>query len=108
MMNKYYALTDDSITFHISMGMFRIFSVVGLVILILMLPVLHPHYKTSYLVKAGWKREWIKTAEDLVQQDSGMAVIVQAKANGCNNSLDYCYNYSCYVHQCMNHIYILK
>lgn len=69
MMNKYYALTDDSIAFCISLSMFRIFSTVRLVILILMLPVLHPRYKTSYFVKAGWKREWIKIVEDLVRQE---------------------------------------
>jgi maltodextrin utilization protein YvdJ len=42
---------------------------VRLMILIVMLPVLHPHCKTSYFVKASWKHEWIKTAEDLVQQE---------------------------------------
>ncbi|KAJ7117107.1 hypothetical protein C8R44DRAFT_738960 [Mycena epipterygia] len=50
MLNKYYALTDKSIVFHIAM-------------------ILHPRYKNTYFVKAKWPWEWIKTAKDLVRHE---------------------------------------
>ena len=62
MMNKYYSLTDESITFRVAMGMLVPVSSQSTYIL---LSVLHPSYKTSYFVKAGWECDWIKAAEDL-------------------------------------------
>ncbi|KAH9981886.1 hypothetical protein BJV77DRAFT_928695, partial [Russula vinacea] len=45
-MNKYYALTDESIIHWIAM-------------------ILHPRYKTTYFSKARWPRAWINTAKSI-------------------------------------------
>jgi hypothetical protein len=31
--------------------------------------VLHPQYKSSYFHKAGWPREWITTAKEILQTE---------------------------------------
>lgn len=31
--------------------------------------VLHPRYKSTYFLKAGWPREWVQTAEDLLRKE---------------------------------------
>ena len=66
MINKYYSLTDESIALCVAMGMLVPVSSPSTYIL---LSVLHPSYKTSYFVKDGWERDWIKAAEDLIQQE---------------------------------------
>jgi hypothetical protein len=68
-MSKYYALTNDSLVFRVAMSTLRFALPFLESMLILILVVLHPRHKTSYFVKAGWQREWIKAAEDLAQQE---------------------------------------
>ncbi|KIL54989.1 hypothetical protein M378DRAFT_18356 [Amanita muscaria Koide BX008] len=48
--NRYYVKTDYSNTYRIAM-------------------VLHPSHKLSYFKNAGWERDWIGTAEELVREE---------------------------------------
>jgi hypothetical protein len=66
MLNKYYALTDDSIVYRIAMSMSNDCLVLDLLILH---SVLHPHHKTTYFSKAGWPHDWIKTAKEIVRKE---------------------------------------
>lgn len=49
-MNKYYALTDESIVHRIAI-------------------ILHPRYKTTYFSKARWPRAWIDTAVSIFRAE---------------------------------------
>jgi hypothetical protein len=64
MLNKYYALTDDSVMYRVAMckqpTVYVLYSDTRLV--------LHPRYKTSYFVRAKWPREWITTAEQILRE----------------------------------------
>jgi len=68
MLNKYYGLTDNSIVYQIAMHM--LISAYGICLLLMLcVLVLHPRYKSSYFHKAGWPREWITTAEELLRTE---------------------------------------
>jgi len=68
MLNKYYGLTDDSIIYWIAMcTSYREYSLSCWLWLHKL--VLHPRYKSSYFHKAGWPREWITMAEDLLRNE---------------------------------------
>ncbi|GLB45805.1 hypothetical protein LshimejAT787_3000140 [Lyophyllum shimeji] len=49
-LNQYYELTDSSEVYRIAM-------------------ILHPRHKLSYFMTAGWKQEWIDTAEELLRAE---------------------------------------
>jgi len=66
MMNKYYGLSDDSVMYRVAMCKFIVWFIVICRFLINVL-VLHPKYKSSYFVKAGWPSDWIRTAEGLLR-----------------------------------------
>jgi hypothetical protein len=59
MMNKYYSLTDGSIAFQIAINMSTPLTLILLLTVdiadFIGMTVLHPHYKASYFVKAGWE-----------------------------------------------------
>jgi hypothetical protein len=67
-MNKYYALTDNSVVYRIAMSTYSLIFMLASTTNSLQ-AVLHPRYKTTYFTKAKWPREWIKTAEDLFRQE---------------------------------------
>ncbi|RXW14793.1 hypothetical protein EST38_g11056 [Candolleomyces aberdarensis] len=50
LLNKYYSLTDESEVYRIAI-------------------VLHPSYKLRYFKKAGWDKDWMKTAEDIIRNE---------------------------------------
>ena len=64
---KYYGLTDDSIVYHIAMR--ALINITIVLCSYVYCTVLHPRYKSTYFQKAGWPREWIQTAEDLLQKE---------------------------------------
>lgn len=68
MLNKYYALTDESIVFRVAMSVLFL-TTLRCYCWFFILLVLHPKYKTMYFAKAKWPREWIQTAEDLVRHE---------------------------------------
>jgi hypothetical protein len=67
MLNKYYGLTDDSIVYRIAMC--ALINITIVLCSYIYCTVLHPRYKSTYFQKAGWPREWIQTAEDLLQKE---------------------------------------
>ncbi|KAF4610855.1 hypothetical protein D9613_006637 [Agrocybe pediades] len=50
MLNKYYALTDDSVVYRIAM-------------------ILHPRHKMMYFTKAKWEQSWIDTAGRIIREE---------------------------------------
>jgi hypothetical protein len=69
MLNKYYALTDDSIVYRIAMSTVFSFLLLSDLLLTVEILVLHPRYKMTYFTKAGWERDWITTAEHLAKTE---------------------------------------
>jgi hypothetical protein len=69
MLNKYYGLTDDSVVYRIAMCMSHITISHFIICLLVDYLVLHPRYKSTYFQKAGWPREWIRTAEDILRKE---------------------------------------
>jgi hypothetical protein len=67
MLDKYYGLTDDSIVYRVAMCKSNI-SICCHEAHVNKL-VLHPRYKSSYFHKAGWPREWITTAENILRAE---------------------------------------
>ena len=68
MLNKYYGLLDDSVMYRIAMCMSLLIGRLPKIDISFNL-VLHPRYKSSYFLKAGWPREWVQTAEDLLRAE---------------------------------------
>jgi len=68
MLNKYYGLSDDSVMYRIAMCMSLLICPLLKIDRSFNL-VLHPRYKSSYFLKAGWPREWVQTAEDLLRTE---------------------------------------
>lgn len=66
MMNKYYALTDDSVVYRVAMSE-RVLTTLRVILTLNV--VLHPRYKTNYFTKAGWLPEWIRAAQALAQAE---------------------------------------
>jgi len=69
MLNKYYGLTDDSVVYRIAMCMSHITISCSMLFSLVDYLVLHPRYKSTYFQKAGWPREWIRTAEDILRKE---------------------------------------
>jgi hypothetical protein len=67
MLDKYYGLMDDSVVYQIAMC--RSCQLSLSCCQLTQLLVLHPCYKSSYFQKAGWPRDWVHTAEDLLHQE---------------------------------------
>jgi hypothetical protein len=64
-LNRYYNKTDDAEVFRIAMGIF-IVSCYCFHIINFFLSVLHPGRKLEYFEEAGWTKDWIDTARDIV------------------------------------------
>jgi hypothetical protein len=69
MLSKYYGLTYDSIVYRIAMCMSRIIISCSMLFSLVDYLVLHPRYKSTYFQKAGWPREWIRMAEDILRKE---------------------------------------
>jgi hypothetical protein len=64
-LNAYYNKTDQSDVYRIAMSMYTRTCISPTNSS--SLTVLHPRHKLKYFERVGWKRAWIKTAEDLVR-----------------------------------------
>jgi hypothetical protein len=67
MVNKYYGRTDESILYRIAMSIF--INCLLLIYCSQFYLVLHPRYKSSYFLKAGWPRDWIDEAEKITREE---------------------------------------
>jgi len=103
MLDKYYGLTDDSVVYRIAMR--RLFRLSLSCRRLTQWLVLHPRYKSSYFQKAGWPRDWIRTAEDLLRKEydknykleasempKNTSTAVRATFIQANNFLIFCQN----------------
>lgn len=69
MLDKYYGLTDDTIVYRIAMCTSLSLVREHIQLTYSHYAVLHPRYKASYFSKAGWPRDWISTAEEILRNE---------------------------------------
>jgi hypothetical protein len=65
-LNRYCNQTDHSEIYRIAMGMSFYYY---LIYFSYRLQVLHPRHKLKYFENAGWEKEWIERAEEIVREE---------------------------------------
>ena len=56
--------------------------ILNIILLLLLFLVLHPKHKLKYFERQGWDKEWIATAEEIVQEEfrkNYAAYVIQKK-----------------------------
>jgi hypothetical protein len=65
-LNRYYNQTDHSEIYRIAMGTCLYYCIIYFSYILL---VLHPRHKLAYFENAGWEKEWIEKAEEIVRKE---------------------------------------
>jgi hypothetical protein len=74
LLNRYYTLTDHSEMYHIALSKF-LCSLCLIAATSPCSPVLHPSHKLTYLHNAGWSKEWIAMAKEIIKTEFERAYI---------------------------------